>query len=173
MRSILILLTVAALGVAGQETKTPPPAAKAAAKAAVQAQMKGSAATKAPAKADAKGATKAPAKQVAKAATSIDPNSVPPGAKEIEPGLYRVVDASGKPWLYTRTPFGFMKSPEAKEFVQPEAVPTDWTVVDGGDSVTFTRPYPFGGTKTWTVKKAQMNEVEEAVWKKSQGLEKK
>ena len=163
MKPIVVLLALAALCAAGQESKQPPPAAK-------------KAPAKAPVKAPAKAAPKQPVaanKAAAKSTGTVDPNSIPPGAKEIEPGLYRVIDASGKSWLYTRTPFGYMKSPEAKEFVRPDAVPTDWTVADAGDTVTFTRPYPFGGSKTWTVKKSQLNETEEAVWKKSQGLDKK
>ncbi len=118
---------------------------------------------KAPVKTTAKKATE-PKKVSTPAAKSIV--EIPKDAKEISPGTYRWVDPKGKAWIYSRTPFGLMSGPEPPK--EPEVIPTDWKVFDEGDALTFERPWPFSGTKRWTVKKTELSEMETAVWKRSQ-----
>lgn len=103
----------------------------------------------------------------AKAASKPAADGIPPGAREIEPGTFRYVDAKGQAWIYQKTPFGMMKAPESKP-QETDTVPNNWTVRDEGDSIAFERPYPFGGSLKWTKKKTEMNETEQAVWKRWQ-----
>ncbi|MCS7025543.1 MAG: hypothetical protein NZV14_12150 [Bryobacteraceae bacterium] len=110
----------------------------------------------------ARPSSKASAKKPASPATIL-----PKDAKEILPGTYRHVDSKGEAWIYQQTPFGWMRAPESKEQAA-DVIPTDWTARDEGDSVTFERPYPFGGVKRWTVKKTEMSKVEQAVWQRLQ-----
>lgn len=112
----------------------------------------------------------APRKQTAqktKPAPKAQPVTIPKDAREIYPGTFRWVDPKGQAWLYTKSPFGIMRGPEPKE-EEPEAVPADWIVKDEGDSLTFERPWPFGGTKRWTRNKAELTDIEKAVWQRQQ-----
>jgi hypothetical protein len=123
----------------------------------------------APAAATSKKTTKATATKSKAVAKKVQPPAGPPkGAVEVEPGTFRWVDPKGKSWIYSQSPFGWMKGEEQESFRATDPVPTDWTVTDQGDSLTFDRPYPFGGNKQWTVKKTDLTEMEAAVWKRSQ-----
>jgi hypothetical protein len=106
----------------------------------------------------------APAKKAAPKPQAI---TIPKDAKEVSPGTFRHVDAKGQAWIYQHTPFGLMRGPEPKN-PEPDPIPADWTAIEQGDSITFERPWPFGGTKRWTVKKAEMTETEQAVWQRLQ-----
>lgn len=125
--------------------------------------------TNTPAKAKSAPAKKAPAKTASAQKPAPKPQAVtiPKDAKEIAPGTFRHVNAKGEAWIYQQTPFGLMKGPEPKD-LQPDPIPTDWTATEQGDSITFERPWPFGGSKRWTVKKAEMTEMEQAVWQRLQ-----
>ncbi|MBL8217900.1 MAG: hypothetical protein JNL62_01655 [Bryobacterales bacterium] len=142
--------------------------------ATVQEPAKTPASTK---KAAPKTTAKTPAKSTAKATPAVAPKKtatpaaraiveIPKDAKEISPGLYRWVDPKGQAWIYNKTPFGLMSGKEPPK--EPDVVPTDWKVFDEGDSLTFERPWPFSGTKRWTVKKTELTEMETAVWKRTQ-----
>jgi hypothetical protein len=124
--------------------------------------------TKAPAK---KGATKAAPKTATKTVAKAAPKQkaeteVPAGSTLVSPGTYRWVDPKGVAWIYQKTPFGLMKAPEGD--LRADPIPTDWKITDEGDALTFEKPYPFGGTQKWTRKKAELTEMEQAVWKQSQ-----
>ena len=153
---VLAITAIAGWAMVEEPAKAKTPAAKA---------------KKAPAKAPAKSSTKASAKaaEPKKVSTPAAHSIVemPKDAKEIYPGTYRWVDPKGKAWIYTKTPFGLMSGEEPPK--EPEYVPSDWKVFEDGDSVTFERPWPFSDTRTmrWTVKKAEMSETEEAVYKQS------
>jgi hypothetical protein len=123
-------------------------------------------ATAQPKPAPAKSAAAKPA-AAKKAAPKPQAITIPKDAKEISPGTFRHVDAKGQAWIYQNTPFGLMRGPEPKD-PEPDPIPTDWTATEQGDSITFERPWPFGGVKRWTVKKAEMNETEQAVWQRLQ-----
>ena len=150
---MLAAMTLSAWATVQEPAKAPATSRKAAPKAA----------TKAPANTAAK-KTAEPKKTSTPAARAIV--EIPKDAKEISPGSYRWVDPNGKAWIYSRTPFGLMSGPEPPK--QPEVIPTDWKVVEEGDSLTFERPWPFGGPKRWTVKKTELSELETAVWKRAQ-----
>ncbi len=153
--SMFAIAAVAAFATVQEPAKAPAPAKKTTSKTAA----------KSPAKSQAKAkATTAPKKVSTPAARSIV--EIPKDAKEISPGTYRWVDPKGKAWIYNKTPFGLMSGPEPP--AEPDVIPTDWKVFDEGDSLTFERPWPFSGTKRWTVKKTDLTEMETAVWKRSQ-----
>ena len=144
-------IAVAAFATVQEPAKSPSTTKKAAPKTAA----------KTPAKTTAKTTARKSSTPVARAIVEI-----PKDAKEISPGLYRWVDPKGKAWIYNKTPFGLMSGPEPPK--EPLVVPTDWKVFDEGESLTFERPWPFSGTKRWTVKKTDLTETESAVWKRAQ-----
>jgi len=151
---LLAMVSVAMFATVQESAKTKSTTKKAAPKAT----------TKAPAKSTAKATPVAPQKTSTPAARAIV--EIPKDAKEISPGLYRWVDPKGQAWIYNKTPFGLMSGKEPPK--EPDVVPTDWKVFDEGDSLTFERPWPFSGTKRWTVKKTELTEMETAVWKRTQ-----
>ncbi|HUQ91326.1 MAG TPA: hypothetical protein VM120_06575 [Bryobacteraceae bacterium] len=152
MKFIYIALFAAAFAAGEQPTGKPP--AKAAPRKSTAAKSK-----TAP-KIQAKAAPKKPA-----------PVTIPANAREVSPGIYRWIDPKGVAWVYHQTPFGIMRGVEPPDSNRPDPVPTDWKVSDDeGDSVTFERPYPFGGTNRWTRKKTELTETEIQVWKRAQGL---
>lgn len=158
MKRILMVFTVAgAIGCFAVTGQVPSPA---------KATPTTKTPTKAPAKAPAKGKTTAKA-VVKKAPVKAEPITIPKDAKEIESGTYRWVDPKGVAWIYSQTPFGIMRGPESKERMT-ETIPTDWEATEVGDSITFSRPWPFGGSKKWTVKKTDLTDMEMAVWQRIQ-----
>ena len=100
------------------------------------------------------------------------PAGVPANAKMVDEVTWRAVDGQGKAWMYKRTPFGMMKSPELST---PEQQKRDgvgdplegMSVKEDGDSLKFSRPGPFG-VYTWTKKKNDLNADEKVVWERSQ-----
>jgi hypothetical protein len=123
--------------------------------------------------------SKAPRKPAPKKATAArpvkpvpPPLKIPEGARQVEPGTWAHTDAQGKRWIYRETPFGISRMEEqapaaasplaAARAADPSA---GVTAKEDGDSIHFTRPGPFG-TYKWTKKKGELNEEEEAVWKR-------
>lgn len=117
-------------------------------------------------------------------AAAANPSGVPKDAKEVKPGVYRYVDKDMKVWLYTKSPFGYMRSAEDGEKPQaepvakanPEQTPFGeskaasnapvTTVTDKGDSLQFERPSPFGVYR-WTKKKTELTDAEKKLWETS------
>jgi hypothetical protein len=112
--------------------------------------------------------------------------SIPKGATEIEPGVYKHTDAAGKTFIFRKTPFGVVKSPEqgATQDKAPAPQPStksgttaspfgdvnnkpsgsqDVKVVERGDVLEFERPSPFGSYK-WKAKKAELTADERDAW---------
>ena len=116
--------------------------------------------------------------------------SIPKGATEIEPGVFKHKDASGKAFIYRKTPFGVTKSvegaaadkpaeaPAPKEpaaSASPQATPfgdlkkqthAQIKVVEKGDTLEFERTSPFGGVR-WTNKKDQLTAEEREAWERT------
>ena len=115
---------------------------------------------------------------------AANPAGVPKDATEVKPGVYRYVDKEMKVWLYTKSPFGYMRSaedaakpePEPGGKANPEKTPFGESraasnapvtkVFDQGDSVRFERPSPFGVYR-WTRKKTELNDDEKKLWEAS------
>ena len=116
---------------------------------------------------------------------TANPQGVPKEAVEVKPGVYRFVDKEKKAWLFTRSPFGYMRSPEdgAKDELppvagkpNPEKTPfgeskasgsaPQTKVTEEGESLRFERPSPFGVVR-WTRKKTELNEDEKRLWEAS------
>ena len=97
----------------------------------------------------------------------IQPLQIPAGAVESEPGTFRYTDAQGKKWLYRKTPFGIAR---LEDVPSGKAVPSDTAepgtgvkATEDGDTIRFERPGPFGVYK-WQKSKAELDEMELAVW---------
>jgi len=113
----------------------------------------------------------------------IAETTVPKGATEIEPGVHRHTDASGKTYIYRKTPFGVVKSLEtAKEAdgdktekAKASETPTPFGPVkatapgdylkatERGDVIEFERASPFGPYK-WKKSKNDLTPTERAAW---------
>jgi hypothetical protein len=109
-------------------------------------------------------------KKTAKATTvKVQPVTIPPDAVQIDPNTYRYTDSAGKKWTYNRTPFGISKMEDnsvedAKKAQEDTAHLIESTkAVEDGDSIQFERASPFGTTH-WKRNKAELNEMERAVW---------
>lgn len=112
--------------------------------------------------------TDAPKPGIATATKEARPAGLPKDATEVEPGLWKHTDATGKVWMFRRTPFGVSKYPasaaeEASANDEKEAAMIK--AIDAGDSVKFERKMPFGVTK-WTRKKSELKGAEAIAWKK-------
>jgi len=92
--------------------------------------------------------------------TSADSAAIPASAIEIGPNLYRYTDASGKTWLYSRTPFGLSRREEQPAAQPPTSNAPPVTVSDLGDSVRFEVQTPFGISR-WVTKKADLTDGEQ------------
>ena len=102
----------------------------------------------------------APAKTVDPPPTPVKLLQVPAGAVEVRPGAFRFVDTDGKAWLYRKTPFGVVRTPDSQ--------PTATTIaIEDGDTIRFERPTPFGVDK-WQKKKSELNSTERAIWESQQ-----
>jgi hypothetical protein len=101
----------------------------------------------------------------------IQPLQIPAGAMESEPGTFRHTDAQGKKWIYRKTPFGIARiadvpsDPEADRLAEVRG--SDIKATQDGDTIRFERPGPFGVYK-WQKNKSELNEMEQAVWKRQQ-----
>jgi len=95
-------------------------------------------------------------------------NQLPAGAEKVSEGVWRAKDASGKTWIYTKTPFGFMRAPEGSPDVPPAPVVPEVRVTSiQGDTVKFERETPFGKT-VWTRPVSDLNEREKAAYEARQ-----
>jgi len=94
--------------------------------------------------------------------------SIPNGATQAGPNLYRYTDASGKAWLYIRTPFGISKREDRPATPTSATYDSQFvTVTDLGDSLRFERKVPFGIT-TWVSKKSELTDGEQAMFLREQ-----
>jgi hypothetical protein len=108
--------------------------------------------------------------------------TIPAEATEISSGLFKHTDASGKTWLYRKTPFGIQKNadhPVSAPIVEPvpekrgnpfndtkaAASPAPAAkVVEDGDTYKFERSTPFGPVR-WTRKKSELTPDEQEIVK--------
>ena len=105
------------------------------------------------------------------APAKVQETVIPEGAVEIRPYTYSYTDPKGQKWLYSKTPFGVMRTevkPEsaedAKKAQEARARLIEATsAVEVGDSIRFERASPFGPMH-WQQKKTALNEIERAVW---------
>ncbi len=99
---------------------------------------------------------------------AMKPLEVPATAKEIRPYTYRYTDATGKSWIYRKTPFGVARY-EDQPAVAGAAVSTrgyaNIKATDAGDSVRFENTTPFGVSR-WEKKKTELNDMERTVWER-------
>jgi hypothetical protein len=101
----------------------------------------------------------------------VQESGIPADAVEIAPYTYRYRDPKGKLWIYRETPFGVSRredqtgSPE--EAKKSKEARDRWlettSAVEEGGSIHFTQESPFGPIE-WRRKKADLNEIEQAVW---------
>lgn len=96
--------------------------------------------------------------------------AIPKDAVRIEPNTYRWKDPKGKEWILRETPFTIAKiDPKDYTASAPAApAPSNVIAVEDGDSIRFERPSPFGTPVKWTKKKSELNEEEQAIWKRTQ-----
>lgn len=116
---------------------------------------------------------------------AANPEGVPKDAVEVKPDVYRYIDKDQKAWIYTKSPFGYMRSSEEASKnapselpgrVNPEKTPFGESravsnapitkVTEQADSVRFERPSPFGVVR-WTRKKTELNDDEKKLWEAS------
>ena len=122
----------------------------------------------------------------------VKPIQIPATAVKTSEGHYRDVDAHGKAWIYSETPFGVSRVPEhptlspSSGTVQtpfgptpsaktsapaPAAVTADRTAhvtaVAKGDMIHFERPTPFGAT-SWDKSKSSLTPEEQKIWEREQ-----
>jgi hypothetical protein len=111
---------------------------------------------------------KAPVKAAAKkTAAKAEATKIPKGAKLVSPGTWKWTDPKGTVWTYNETPFGIMKGEEPKD-LKPDPIPTDWKITEDGETLTFERPWPFGGVNRWTKNKNDLTGLEKSVWERHQ-----
>ena len=86
---------------------------------------------------------------------------LPSGAVKAEDGTWRYKDASGKVWIYEKSPFGYSKRSEpAEKPTSEEPTKPPYRVVEvKGDLITFETSNPFGKAR-WTRKRDEMNKNE-------------
>jgi len=94
------------------------------------------------------------------------PEGVPAGAVAVDAANWRWVDKDGKSWLYRPTPFGMMRSEEAKQTAakRPAGLPVEalplsegmWRWMDGEQKVWLFQETPTGLMKTPAPKGMEM-----------------
>ena len=90
--------------------------------------------------------------------------TIPKGAVANPDGLtYTWTDQAGKKWIYTKTPFGVMRSSQTDEAAEPRVDMNSTKAIDKGDSVRFERPSPFG-TVSWEKKKTELTADEQKLF---------
>lgn len=120
---------------------------------------------------------------------------VPPGAVEAGDGTFHFKDATGKSWVYRKTPFGVTRAPEGgpkpviaanaagntrtpfgvtKTSNKPSSTPppsanrsAQVTAVAEGNQIVFRRETPFGAS-SWRKNKTDLNEDEQKIWEQEQ-----
>jgi len=100
-------------------------------------------------------------------AAENQPQTIPSAATQAGPNLYRYTDATGKTWLYSKTPFGISKREDTPAAQATSDDAQLVTVTDLGDCVRFERKVPFGIT-TWVSKKSELTDGEQAMILRSQ-----
>ena len=78
-----------------------------------------------------------------KKTTAVQPVTIPADAIATPNGSYSWTDKQGKRWLFTKTPFGVMKS-EAQPTSGDSTPVTGVKTFDAGDKVRFETATPFG-----------------------------
>jgi hypothetical protein len=88
---------------------------------------------------------------------------VPAGAKQIEEGLWEFKDASGKVWVYTRSPMGISKVEKSAAAPAAEKAPPSALLVKAvkGDTIDFELTTPFGPSR-WSRQSSELNADEKA-----------
>lgn len=106
-----------------------------------------------------KAATPAAAKQL----------TIPADAVQIGENTFSKTDEQGKKWIYYQTPFGITRAeePTAAQKQAAAMLPAipDYTAVDEGDKIRFSKVTPFG-TQTWTRGKSELTADERATWER-------
>jgi hypothetical protein len=103
--------------------------------------------------------------------TKVQALKIPADAVRIDPNTYSYTDPQGKKWIYHKTPFGITRSEDktvsaedAKKAEGDRARLIESTkAVEDGDTIRFEQASPFG-TSRWQRKKAELNDLERAVW---------
>ncbi len=95
----------------------------------------------------------------------VKPVEIPKGAVQAEDGSYRHTDSKGKKWIYRKTPFGVSRAEDVPDKKPPKETFDNVTATEDGDVIRFERPGPFG-TYKWQTKKADLSEMEKAVWER-------
>jgi hypothetical protein len=72
---------------------------------------------------------------------------------------YAYTDKDGKKWVYTKTPFGVVKTPAVDRPAGARTDSNSTKAIDKGDTVRFERPSPFG-TMSWEKKKSELTDDE-------------
>ncbi len=91
------------------------------------------------------------------------PVTIPTDAVKIDEQHYRVKDAQGVEWIYTKTPFGINKGRADEGAAKP--VPSTEEPVKAivqGDQVRFERKTPFG-VNVWTKKVSELTSEDKAL----------
>jgi glucose/arabinose dehydrogenase len=106
-------------------------------------------------------AVKKPAGPVAQTLT------LPADAVQNPDGTYSYTDKEGKKWIYSKTPFGVMRSLDGGNSSAPTPSGQSWNkVTDNGDTVTFERETPFGPIRM-EKKKSELTDEERGMLDKS------
>ena len=71
---------------------------------------------------------------------------------------YTWTDKEGKKWIYSKTPFGIVKSPDKSSPAESAT-----KAIDKGDTVRFERTTPFGPV-TWEKKKTELTVDERRIF---------
>lgn len=92
---------------------------------------------------------------------------IPEGAVETQAGTYTHTDASGKKWIYRKTPFGVARMEDngptpVAPLPASETAKSKVKAVQDGDTVHFERPGPFGVYR-WNRKKSELS-ADERDW---------
>jgi len=107
------------------------------------------------------------------AAQATGPLQVPEGAERLDSLTWRYKEASGKVWIYRRTPFGLVRYEESSR--QPEKKPSVGSpalrAFDEGDRIRFEREGPFGKYTWYRQKGAALSAEEQQAWEKAGAAE--
>lgn len=114
--------------------------------------------------AQAPGATGRTARKTSAKSTAPKALTIPADAKLTPDGTYAWTDKQGKKWIYSKTPFGVMRS-AAQDGADAASDLAGVKAVEAGDTVRFTKPSPFGPIQ-WEKKKTDLTDEERAVLKR-------
>jgi glucose/arabinose dehydrogenase len=106
-------------------------------------------------------AVKKPAGPVAQTLT------LPADATQNPDGTYSYTDKEGKKWIYSKTPFGVMRSLDGGNSTAPTPAGQSWNkVTENGETVTFERETPFGPIRM-EKKKSELTDEERGMLDKN------